>query len=679
MKNFAQSHKKNDSILYFWRGYLLFGIMLLCCILPFCVRTFFLLEENVQSNTQKNIEKGMEILDNEITTLNNVVLDIQSFKYFSYIRTIGDKREPSDYYAFLEMQQKLMDSTKFLSFARDSMLYFPNDLIFFYDNVYTIDAQDSSKRLSTERYGKLENWFDVLDNEKNVYAFMESDKYYDSVDGEFYGIPYVHTYIRATKEENPMLVTIFPVQTLYELWRLQDIQDIADITIYNGASGEVLHSEDNKVTGWSSDITVNSKSSRLRVKVSIPNSYFINQLWDLIMLGVFYILIFLLIAILVSIKLAYKNTERHTELFGEISRWMLREQILNGLDGRQLEEFRERYQTFPKSFRMVIIHLSHTEWSIAAADIKEMLAGQEIHPWFFSKVKPNNFVMLCSLSENKTEFQKKLTRFMELTNQKQDCDCLVAVSLPQSSLEELKEIYQLVLFNMKCFSEKKLIFQEDIEEFERNNFKEPNVLDNIRLTGMILGGEEDIAIKLIKEQWENAKRLRNDSLLKQLFFMQLTILSNVAAKLNYKIADIELSSEDNISVIEAKMIMVTEQLCAYVNEKKDADKNDISKNIIKFINENYCNPDFYMATLVDEFRLSDKTIAKLIKGYQNMTFSEYVEELRLKKACTLLDDSTNNIRDVANASGFNSENTFFKAFKRKYGITPSNYRNNKKL
>lgn len=53
MKKWKEILKKNESLFYFWRGYLLFGILLLCCILPLIIRTFFLLEDNVRTNTEK--------------------------------------------------------------------------------------------------------------------------------------------------------------------------------------------------------------------------------------------------------------------------------------------------------------------------------------------------------------------------------------------------------------------------------------------------------------------------------------------------------------------------------------------------------------------------------------------------------------------------------------------------
>ena len=310
MKKISEMIKKNESLFYFWRGYLLFGILLLCCILPLIIRTFFLLEEDVRTNTYKNVEKGMDLLDNEISMLNNVVLDIQSHKYFPYIRSLGIEKSASDYYAFLEMQHKLMDTTRYLSFAKDSMLYFPENLIFFNDDVYSIEAQDSAKRLSSETYGTLEEWFDVLDDGDYTHTFLKTDKYHDAVYGDFFGIAYVHSYSYATREENPLFVAIFPVQSLIELWRLQDLQEIASITIYNG-NDEILFADDNNKEGNSTDIIVNSKKSQLSVKVSIPNSYFVSQISELIVLVILYLLGFVLIAIAVSVRMAYRNMEKH--------------------------------------------------------------------------------------------------------------------------------------------------------------------------------------------------------------------------------------------------------------------------------------------------------------------------------------------------------------------------------
>ena len=679
MRSFLVGRKRNDSLFYFWRGYLLFGILLLICILPMFVKAFLLLEDNVQSSTCKNVEKGMEILDSEIFTLNNATLDIQSHKYFPYIRTLGESRKTSDYYIFLELQRKFTDSTKYLSFASNTFLYFSDNLIFFPDDVYTIEAQDLSKRLSTEKYGKPEKWFDALNSEKHVHEFIEADIYNDNIQGKFCGIPYIHTYARANQGDNPMLVAIFPIQSLIELWRLQELQDIACISIFNGKQGDVLYSNGNDVSNWSTEITVQSKNSNLCVEVIIPNSYFLGQLSGVIELAAWYFLIFVLVAIIISIRLAYKNTQKYTQLVDEVSHWMLREQVLNGLDGKQLEEFRNRHRTFPTPFRLAVIQLTQTQWSIPAAEVKAALSKNHIEYSFVSKVKPNLFVMLYMPNGDVNQMKHVFHHFMDDGNCNWCCECLVSVSPSHVSLEDLKDLYKVAMCNMKCFAEKKLILHEDIEGYIQENLTDINILENVQLTDLILSGNEKAATALIKSQWRKVKAARVDSVFKQLFYIQYTVLSSVAKRLDYSFSDTELSFEDSLSEIEFKMVLLVEKLCELVKDKKKAEKNDLPKKIIDYMKLHYADPDFYMTTLVDEFGLSDKTIAKLIKGYQDQTFSEFLEELRLQKALSLLDNPANSINYIASASGFRSENTFFKVFKRRFSISPSNYRANKQI
>jgi AraC-like DNA-binding protein len=59
-----------------------------------------------------------------------------------------------------------------------------------------------------------------------------------------------------------------------------------------------------------------------------------------------------------------------------------------------------------------------------------------------------------------------------------------------------------------------------------------------------------------------------------------------------------------------------------------------------------------------------------------MTFSEYVNQLRLTHARQLLadQDSKLTIAAIALDSGFNSTETFYRSFREKYGLTPNAFR-----
>ena len=169
-------------------------ILFLGCMVPFFLKALWVLEENVETNTYQNVENGMEILDQEITSLTTAVIELRSFQYFTYIRSLENDYQSSDYYVFREMKEKLNDSTKLLSFARNPMMCFQNGVIIFEDTVYAIEAQNSDNKFHGQNYGRLEDWIKELTLMDYEYTFLAADSFYNTTDGYFTGLPYVHVY-----------------------------------------------------------------------------------------------------------------------------------------------------------------------------------------------------------------------------------------------------------------------------------------------------------------------------------------------------------------------------------------------------------------------------------------------------------------------------------------------------
>ena len=57
-----------------------------------------------------------------------------------------------------------------------------------------------------------------------------------------------------------------------------------------------------------------------------------------------------------------------------------------------------------------------------------------------------------------------------------------------------------------------------------------------------------------------------------------------------------------------------------------------------------------------------------------MAAQEYIAYCKLSKACNLLDDTGYSMEKVAYFCGYDSQAVFTKAFKKHYGIPPSQYR-----
>ncbi len=117
------------------------------------------------------------------------------------------------------------------------------------------------------------------------------------------------------------------------------------------------------------------------------------------------------------------------------------------------------------------------------------------------------------------------------------------------------------------------------------------------------------------------------------------------------------------------------EICNHVDSLKRSHNETLQKQILNWLSENYTNPALNVAMAADRFHISKKYVTQFLKDQTGKTFSEYAENLRLSKAMELLKQSNLGITEISFACGFSTTNTFYKAFKRNFGISPSSVRN----
>ena len=84
--------------------------------------------------------------------------------------------------------------------------------------------------------------------------------------------------------------------------------------------------------------------------------------------------------------------------------------------------------------------------------------------------------------------------------------------------------------------------------------------------------------------------------------------------------------------------------------------------------------DIGLEQVAEYLNLSTFYLSKLFKEEKGCNFIAYVTDLRLEKAKKLLVDSSLIIKEIAQNVGYNDQNYFSKAFKQKYGLSPSEFR-----
>jgi beta-xylosidase/AraC-like DNA-binding protein len=110
------------------------------------------------------------------------------------------------------------------------------------------------------------------------------------------------------------------------------------------------------------------------------------------------------------------------------------------------------------------------------------------------------------------------------------------------------------------------------------------------------------------------------------------------------------------------------------NNYKDTNKNfERIKNIVIYINEHY-REKISLNSLAETFFLSTPYISKIFKEYIDLTFSDYLTEIRLSHAVKDLANPNSKIEYISERNGFSNARSFVTAFKNKYNYLPSKYR-----
>lgn len=101
-------------------------------------------------------------------------------------------------------------------------------------------------------------------------------------------------------------------------------------------------------------------------------------------------------------------------------------------------------------------------------------------------------------------------------------------------------------------------------------------------------------------------------------------------------------------------------------------KSEEMFEIVKFINDNYKN-DINTKVIAEKFLHSRGRLADTFEKYAGVSIKGYIDELRLKNAISLL-NAGSTVSEAAYESGFQSIRTFNSSFKKKMGITPTEFK-----
>ena len=103
---------------------------------------------------------------------------------------------------------------------------------------------------------------------------------------------------------------------------------------------------------------------------------------------------------------------------------------------------------------------------------------------------------------------------------------------------------------------------------------------------------------------------------------------------------------------------------------------DRYKRLISFIDQNF-KDDINIQRIEQVCHYSYRNINRIFEAIHGETIGKYINRLRLEKAAQYLKYSNMGVADIAFEVSFEERSSFNRAFKKKYGFTPSAFRSKK--
>lgn len=108
-----------------------------------------------------------------------------------------------------------------------------------------------------------------------------------------------------------------------------------------------------------------------------------------------------------------------------------------------------------------------------------------------------------------------------------------------------------------------------------------------------------------------------------------------------------------------------------------SEDEELATRMMNAITKNIGNPDYTVDMLASDVAMSRASLYKKSSTMLGITPNDFLRNVRLKQAESLLSDTSMPIAEVAERVGFSTPRYFSQCFRQMYGVTPSEYREGK--
>lgn len=336
-------------------------------------------------------------------------------------------------------------------------------------------------------------------------------------------------------------------------------------------------------------------------------------------------------------------------------------------------------------FSVYIQNHSYCEVEFALFSIKNLaLEILQVEFCCESLTNDNNIVFIANVDKHKTS---DLFQQLEAVRSsiKENLGFLVSIGIGRSysDLESASNSYIEALKSIELsflFAPGIIIDYDEIQKIENPNTMYPLNEEKNIINSILAGDKSESESRLDAYVFALLKNNSSKEFIQKSCYALILSLYHLCLEKNLVpdgIFGCNISSLDEILHLDT-LDQTRERIKAIIIELSEAiasakTGNKLISLTIQFIEENY-EKDLTLETVSQKVYVHPKYLSTLFKQVVGENFVDYIQKVRVEKACELLKDIRLRTYEVANKVGYTDNKYFCQIFKKIKGLPPSQYR-----
>lgn len=688
---------RNGKVSILWKHMLMMVCVLALALLALIINN----RQSLRILTEDNIGKFQITLDRDCATLGEnmhrtiaIPAAVEGTRYYDYIKGVTEGYLEVKYYPVLDYLRKALTNQVYLQGSSSMTLLYMSGC----GSVVTNDGNFPKAEDCFERHIEFSNTGTetILGylRERGSVTFLPLQPV--KLGQRDYSLCLGH--IIHPTDSNVAVMSIYSLETVLEALGFTYLPEESGIRLTQG-DGRLLLQYPENFSGEKSEgyYRLDSTLTPYDIQVSlwIPEHYFSQLLRPVHLTGIFSVVSVTVLGLMLSFLLSQVSVKPFRQLLSDHGSGDVREpgneiagldqllrssrqqtdelqnrltnQILSGafsgvvLSEREEHLLKKGLEPFPETFRAAILHTDESVNRVLGIRLEALLTDM-----LWTPINPRETGLLFSGTEEQvSRLKREVARINEQLPDGQTLCCGVS-----GIAQELGSLHTAVRQARTALPQQggTSLFPE-----KRISPRAVSWLQQERLYKSIFSNDAESALKLLQEMM----LLTDNANVKEVFYNVRFVLRSAAEEMELPALihwDTEyapnLLARENMLHLEAML----EDLFRKIEEKRTQKASTRRERILEYIQENFSDYRLCAGVVAEEFMLSEKRIYEIVREMTGMSFNEYLLQLRMKQAAVLLMTTQESINDIADRCGYQGFSTFYRVFKRHYGMAPGQFR-----